>query len=52
MEHHKEILDIILSVNGFEYRESDPANLTLLQLLKDRLLLTGTKEGGDEADYS
>ena len=45
MEHYKEIFDIILRVNGFEYRESVPANLTLLQLLKDRLLLTGTKEG-------
>ncbi len=38
-------MDITVKVNGIEYRENVPANMTLLQLLKDRLQLTGTKEG-------
>jgi carbon-monoxide dehydrogenase small subunit len=38
-------IDIKVTVNGSLYTESVPANMTLLQLLKDRLQLTGTKEG-------
>jgi len=45
METYKENIDITLRVNGIEYRENVPANMTLLRFLKDRLLLTGTKEG-------
>ena len=36
---------ISVKVNGNEYRENVPANMTLLQFLKGRLLLTGTKDG-------
>ncbi len=45
MEAYKENIDITLKVNGIEYRENVPANMTLLYFLKERLLLTGTKEG-------
>jgi len=45
MEVYKENIDITLKINGIEYRENVPANMTLLHFLKDRLLLTGTKEG-------
>ena len=45
METYKENIDITLIVNGIEYRENVPANMTLLHFLKARLLLTGTKEG-------
>jgi carbon-monoxide dehydrogenase small subunit len=45
MEAYKENIDITLKVNGIEYRENVPANMTLLRFLKERLLLTGTKEG-------
>ena len=38
-------MDITVKVNGNEYRENVPANMTLLQFLKGRLLLTGTKDG-------
>jgi carbon-monoxide dehydrogenase small subunit len=38
-------IDISVKVNGSLYTERVPANMTLLQLLKDRLQLTGTKEG-------
>ncbi|MBA7472877.1 MAG: 2Fe-2S iron-sulfur cluster binding domain-containing protein [Spirochaeta sp.] len=45
MEAYKENIDITLKINGSEYRENVPANMTLLHFLKERLLLTGTKEG-------
>ena len=37
--------DIALTVNGVPYRTRIPASFTLLQLLRDKLFLTGTKEG-------
>jgi len=37
--------DIALTVNGLPERASVPAGMTLLELLRDRLHLTGTKEG-------
>jgi carbon-monoxide dehydrogenase small subunit len=36
---------ITVKVNNIEYSERIECNLTLLQFLKDKLLLTGTKEG-------
>ena len=45
MDGYSKNLDITVKVNGFEYRENVPANMTLLQFLKDRLILTGTKDG-------
>ncbi len=38
-------IQINVTVNGALYSESVPANMTLLQFIKDRLQLTGTKEG-------
>jgi carbon-monoxide dehydrogenase small subunit len=38
-------VDVTLEVNGIEYSQTVPAQMTLLQLLRERLLLTGTKEG-------
>ncbi len=37
--------DIVFTVNGNPERASVPATMTLLDLLRDRLALTGTKEG-------
>ncbi len=37
--------DIRVTVNGFQESASVPATLTLLEFLRDRLALTGTKEG-------
>jgi carbon-monoxide dehydrogenase small subunit len=45
MDVGKRSMEIQLRVNGVEYRETVPTYLTLLQLLRDRLQLTGTKEG-------
>jgi carbon-monoxide dehydrogenase small subunit len=38
-------VDVTVEVNGIEYTQSVPAQMTLLQLLRERLLLTGAKEG-------
>ena len=45
MERGKENIDIVIKVNGAEYSERVPAHMTLLRFLRDRLFLTGTKEG-------
>lgn len=37
--------DIELTVNGLPYQTRVPAHFTLIQLLRDKLHLTGTKEG-------
>jgi carbon-monoxide dehydrogenase small subunit len=37
--------DIHIDVNELPYRETVPAHMTLLELLRQRLSLTGTKEG-------
>ncbi|MFW5739486.1 MAG: (2Fe-2S)-binding protein [Myxococcota bacterium] len=37
--------DIELTVNGVQYQTRAPASFTLIQLLRDKLHLTGTKEG-------
>jgi carbon-monoxide dehydrogenase small subunit len=42
---YEKTMEIKVTVNGSLYTQSVPANMTLLQLLKDRLQLTGTKEG-------
>lgn len=39
------IHSITLTVNGFSEQVEVPSNLTLLQLLRDKLALTGTKNG-------
>jgi carbon-monoxide dehydrogenase small subunit len=38
-------VEITVEVNGVEYTQAVHAQMTLLQLLRERLLLTGTKEG-------
>ena len=43
MENNK--VEITVEVNGVEYTQAVHAQMTLLQLLRERLLLTGTKEG-------
>lgn len=45
MKEYRQNIDIAVKVNGTEYRDNVPAHMTLLQFLKDRLFLTGTKEG-------
>jgi carbon-monoxide dehydrogenase small subunit len=45
MERYEEQVDVTVKVNGIEYRERVPAQMTLLQFLKERLFLTGAKEG-------
>ena len=45
MQGFSEKLDITVKINGVEYRENVPANMTLLQFLRNRLHLTGAKEG-------
>lgn len=37
--------DIDLTVNGVRHQTRVPASFTLMQLLRDKLFLTGTKEG-------
>lgn len=45
MKEYSKIVDIQVKVNGVEYRESVPANMTLIHFLREQLMLTGTKEG-------
>jgi carbon-monoxide dehydrogenase small subunit len=45
MAEYPGIVRIGVAVNGALYSESVPVGMTLLQFLKDKLLLTGTKEG-------
>ena len=45
MPEYPRTVQIGMTVNGALYSESVPVTLTLLQFLKDKLLLTGTKEG-------
>ncbi len=45
MAEYPGTIQISVTVNGALYTESVPANMTLLQFLKDKLQLTGTKEG-------
>ncbi len=45
MEKFEREIDIKVTVNGIAYRERVPAHMTLLQFVKERLFLTGTKEG-------
>jgi carbon-monoxide dehydrogenase small subunit len=45
MKRENNSLKITVTVNGIEYRETVPAHMTLLQFLREKLLLTGTKEG-------
>lgn len=45
MEGYAKNMDVTVKVNGVEYRENVPAHMTLLQLITERLFLTGTKEG-------
>jgi len=45
MSEYRRDIDITVKVNGVEYIENVPAHMTLLQFLKERLYLTGTKEG-------
>jgi carbon-monoxide dehydrogenase small subunit len=45
MNEPGEIVNIKIKVNGIEYSADVPANMTLLQFLRERLYLTGTKEG-------
>jgi xanthine dehydrogenase YagT iron-sulfur-binding subunit len=40
-------LDLVLSINGRDYRAAVPACATLLDVLRDVLALTGTKKGCD-----
>jgi carbon-monoxide dehydrogenase small subunit len=45
MERYEEQVDVTVKVNGIDYRERVPAHMTLLQFLRERLFLTGAKEG-------
>lgn len=45
MDESGKIVNIKVKVNGTEYRVDVPANMTLLQFLRERLYLTGAKEG-------
>jgi len=45
MKKFEQEIDIKVKVNGIAYRERVPAHMTLLQFLKEKLFLTGTKEG-------
>ena len=45
MDGAGKMLNIKVKVNDIEYRADIPANMTLLQFLRERLHLTGTKEG-------
>lgn len=45
MDESGNIVNIKVKVNGTEYRVDVPANMTLLQFLRERLYLTGAKEG-------
>ncbi len=45
MAEYPRTVQICVTVNGALYTESVPVAMTLLQFLKEKLLLTGTKEG-------
>jgi carbon-monoxide dehydrogenase small subunit len=45
MAEYPRTVQIGVTVNGALYTESVPVSMTLLQFLKEKLLLTGTKEG-------
>lgn len=45
MAEYPTAMQISLTVNGAHYTETVPANMTLLQFLKEKLQLSGTKEG-------
>jgi carbon-monoxide dehydrogenase small subunit len=45
METTSKETTITVKVNNISYTERVPCNMTLLQFLKDKLMLTGTKEG-------
>jgi carbon-monoxide dehydrogenase small subunit len=45
MNEEKNSMEITVSVNGTEYTKSVAVHKTLLQFLREELLLTGTKEG-------
>ncbi len=45
MAEYPTAMQISLTVNGARYTETVPANMTLLQFLKEKLQLSGTKEG-------
>jgi carbon-monoxide dehydrogenase small subunit len=45
MAEYPRTVQIGVTVNGALYTESVPVAMTLLQFLKEKLLLTGTKEG-------
>jgi carbon-monoxide dehydrogenase small subunit len=45
MKKYSTYIDITVRVNGVPYRDRVPVHLTLLQFLRERLFLTGTKEG-------
>ena len=41
---------IILTINGYSEQLDVPSNLTLLQMLRDKMALTGTKNGCSEGE--
>ena len=45
MGTYKKNVEITVTVNGVKYTHNVPAYMSLLQFLKERLHLTGTKEG-------
>jgi carbon-monoxide dehydrogenase small subunit len=45
MKKYSTYIDITVRVNGVPYSDRVPVHLTLLQFLRERLFLTGTKEG-------
>ncbi len=45
MAEYSKTVSVTVQVNGISYHEVVPAHLTLLQLLRERLHLTGAKEG-------
>jgi carbon-monoxide dehydrogenase small subunit len=45
MQALKREVRITVRVNGLSYQQEVPARMTLLELLRERLALTGTKEG-------
>lgn len=45
MKKYSTYIDITVRVNGVPYSDRVPVHLTLLQFLRERLFLTGAKEG-------
>jgi len=45
MKNYPGEINIKVTVNGRVYQQKVPANMTLLQFLREKLFLTGTKEG-------